>query len=325
MKISKTILACFFVLTSALSVYFFSKSNSVDMLEHDRYYKDIIKFQGTDSSLNKNILKIRYRLLDYYDVLVSDFSELKMLQSNLSSLPPFIDEVGEGEINQVLNIISGLTLEKGEVLERFKSKNAILKNSVRYIPSAVRQSVENLSKNGAPLKMAIQLEKVLRDTLEYTLNPHDELAANLQSQLDTIKNSKDQYYKFADKPQFNESISHIETILSHTSVVNSLTETLLWVPIWQWGNTLALTYNRHQKRSLDSIKSNRLYLYICASVLFIFSFIMIIFYKDYRERDLKVESENYSNYSQKDEFTVSTIQGNEPVVGSLYVDNENYK
>ncbi|PON13194.1 hypothetical protein C2W62_35660 [Candidatus Entotheonella serta] len=53
--------------------------------------------------------------------------------------------------------------EKEEALESFKTQNAVLKNSVRYLPVAVDESGDNL----VSTDLKLRLTNLIRDTLHY--------------------------------------------------------------------------------------------------------------------------------------------------------------
>ena len=71
--------------------------------------------------------------------------------------------------------------EKAQLVERFKSDNAVLKNSLRYFPVLIAEA----SRWPAAGKTPIQdhLANLLRDVLLYDLTPHSDLTGELNADM----------------------------------------------------------------------------------------------------------------------------------------------
>ena len=274
MSISKLFNFGLVLCLSGLIVFLYWHTQPFNINEHERFSHDVLKLQAVNADLNKNILKVRYRLLDYYDILVSQLADMESLHTSLAVIPSAIGEDGKGEIQQAHQVIGDLLQEKSEALERFKSKNAVLKNSVRYLPAAVRESVRQLEGDKKNLKLIANLESLLQDVLEYHLAPSKDLEGKVQKRLSFLAELRPA--SASTIVTFNEASEHAKTILEHTPVVNSLTESLIWVPIWQWGQTLGQTYRRHHTRLVYEADSFRFYLYIAGAAFVLFTFIVIL-------------------------------------------------
>ncbi|PON13193.1 hypothetical protein C2W62_35655 [Candidatus Entotheonella serta] len=62
----------------------------------------------------------------------------------------------------------------------------------------------------------------------------------------------------------DQILAHVRTVFTQTPFVNTLTDTLTWMPLGQWSNALDQTYQRHHGRMMETAAQYRLYMYIAA-------------------------------------------------------------
>ena len=68
-------------------VFLFRQTHVIDWEDHERYSRDLVRMDGVNADLNKNILKVRYHWIESDDVLVSQMGRLKHLQESLAHIP----------------------------------------------------------------------------------------------------------------------------------------------------------------------------------------------------------------------------------------------
>ena len=121
----------------ALSVLYF-KTQTVDIDRHERTQKTLRDLKHWDGILKQDILRARTGLLNHYDTLVSTMKALgaahALLAGGATAVPK---EVADDGLKQSLRALGKSLEERALNLERFKSRNAILKNSMSYLPVAV--------------------------------------------------------------------------------------------------------------------------------------------------------------------------------------------
>ena len=260
MRVSRLFMILGMLGFAGAAVYCYLQTQRVNWDHHTTYANAALRMQGVNADLNKNILKVRYRLLEYYDVLVSQFRQIKNLQTMLNDIPPEISQQGQAEIGQPLEILTVLIKEKEEVLESFKAQNAVLKNSVRYLPLAIDESGEDIE--SIPLKQ--RLIVLVRDTLHYNRDADRQLGNKIREQLQVLSSQRDVMPPSAQREALDQILAHVRTVLTQTPFVNTLTDTLTWMPLGQWSNALDQTYQRHHEHMLDSANQYRLYMYLAA-------------------------------------------------------------
>ncbi len=260
MRVSRLLMILGMLGFAGIAVYCYLQTQRVNWDHHTTYASAALRMQGVNADLNKNILKVRYRLLEYYDVLVSQFRQIKNLQTALSDIPPEISEPGQAEISQPLEILTVLIKEKEEVLESFKAQNAVLKNSVRYLPVAIDEAGGDIESAG--LKQ--RLGNLIRDTLHYHRDADRQLGNKLQGLLQAFSSQRDGMPPSPQREAMDQILAHVRTVLTQTPFVNTLTDTLTWMPLGQWSNALDQAYQRHHGHLMATAKQYRFYMYLAA-------------------------------------------------------------
>ncbi len=158
-----------------------------------------------------------------------------------------------------------LVKEKEELLESFKAQNAVLKNSVRYLPIAVGEAEDNIKNAG----LQQRLSNLVRDTLHYNRDAGRKLGEQIRGQLKAFSAQRDQMPTSPQREALDQILAHVQTVFTHTPVVNTLTETLTWMPLGQWSNALGQAYQRHHARRIERAKQYMLYMYMAAGAVLV--------------------------------------------------------
>lgn len=192
---------------------------------------------------------------------------LKSLQRLLADTPPSIPLTEQREVKQSLDLLVGLIDAKGSLLERFKAKNAVLKNSVRYLPTAAQEVREELKDE----PLSGMLEGLLWGMQQYNASTTEALERKLQDQLKQLAVRGNRLLSATARDPLERFMAHARAILEHTPVVNSLTTNLTWLPIGQWSHALRQTYEQQHARALARAARARVYFALCAALCLLYT------------------------------------------------------
>ncbi len=207
-----------------------TKSLSVDNQQNQQYRTLISQQLDKDAALNQSVLKARYALLTSYDPLVRSMSEQLDLQEDLKQIPGFIG--GQQSLQQQLQKNREIFTEKEDLVEKFKSQNSILKNSLTYLPELVKE----LQAKGLKGTQAAQLEAMLDNVLLYSLSSDEALVPQIQQQLAQLE-TQTQVSK-----DIKLAVAHTRIILDYKSQVDRLTRDILKLPTGEAIDTLKTAY-----------------------------------------------------------------------------------
>lgn len=113
-----------------------TSGRAIDAGRHETYSRDLARLETLDHALSEDLMRARSRLIANYDPLVRTMHELREVHERLAAVPDFLPAEGRGEMRGAVERSARLLARQSELLERFKSDNAILSNSVRFIPVA---------------------------------------------------------------------------------------------------------------------------------------------------------------------------------------------
>ncbi|MBE9116775.1 hypothetical protein IQ249_12780 [Lusitaniella coriacea LEGE 07157] len=203
------------------------QSTSINNKEHQRYIRAIAQQEARENYLTKNILRIRYQELEDYDLLVESLEWFETNQGMLSEIPGFIGGREQSAISQILQT-KFKTFQKLEIeIEEFKSKNALLKNSLKYLPELKSELVNRETSTQENLALVKALNQLQEQILLYNLNADRDLANKIQE-------TQNQIEKIKAENDFARAESLLDLVLRHTEIVlnlqpqvNQLTEELL--------------------------------------------------------------------------------------------------
>ena len=189
------------------------QSLGVSNENNQRYLATIAQERQVEGILQQNILRSRYSLQTSYDPLVTAVKQQKRLQQELTQIPSFISRQGKIQLQRQLEDSQQILLQQEDLLERFKSQNAVLQNSLAYFPQLLKEVKQEQT---ASPQITDRLEAMLNDVLIYTLSTDFQLEANLRTQIEQLN----QQTKQDSLAQL--SLAHAQIILDQKSQVDQI-------------------------------------------------------------------------------------------------------
>lgn len=273
--------------------FLFVKTQVVNFKEHDRFVRHLLHLQEWDKTLNQDVLKVRYGLLNYYDPLVTDLEELKELQVKLQEVPDFIDRKGQKELQGVLEEHGNILKRKERLIEIIKTKNSILKNSLNYFPNYATELAEKatLLPNNIEENLSDLIFDLRRDLIVYNLNFKEELAERSEEYLNRLLRDRDWSLSPISRSEVEQLVAHARIILENKPKIDASVSTLLALPTSQRSEELYQIYNHYYEKALQIANYYRLLLYIfCLALLVYITYIILKLQK--ATRLLNVANEN---------------------------------
>jgi hypothetical protein len=165
-----------------LLTFLFIQQRPVDPQQHHRFMHGLNQLKQLDTEVNRDLLNSRFDLLASYDPFVQKLDEMREVETDLQRIPPFVSGGKRKQIQQLLKQESELRYEKVGLVETFKSRNAILKNSLRYFPTLIGEASRTAAAAKDP-QLQARLSNLLRDILLYDLTPHSDLAGEVNTEI----------------------------------------------------------------------------------------------------------------------------------------------
>ncbi len=295
------------LITLFILFFLYTKTQVVDLDKHTKLLNQFSEFKQVDAILNQDILKIRQGLLSYYDPIITNITKLEQLLQNINHLLEQLTAETEQNISRHLRLTQQTLVQKSELLEGFKTSNALLRNSLRYLPLATTAIVEQLP-DDAILKRS--LNSLLRDILIYNLTKDSELKIKINNIVNAIQSDVN-HLSPALIADINILITHVNIIMHNKNRVDELIKQLLMTPTSQEINNLLLEYSVIHASALHSTNTYRQILY-AFSVILLIAVVFILFRLNQTALALRktVSDLNYQKYAMDQHAIVSIADKN---------------
>lgn len=235
-------------------------SRRVDAPSHDAYQDRLGRLLTLQHRLNEQVLRAHAGLVGSYDPLVRTTRELRDLHRELGVVPAFVSDADRAGLEARLTRSREALASMEEIVERFKSRNAVLLNSLRYFPVAASELASAMASEPESSDEAAQLREALRDVLRVAVFPTEEAIADTTEHLRSISPSG------PHAADVRLLLRHAEIITSERPNVDALLVEILDQPGIGLATDLGETYAASYQLALRSEERASLLL-LCAIVL----------------------------------------------------------
>ena len=240
--------------------FLYIKTQAVDLDKYNQLIDHVNKFKRVDAVLNRHILEIRQGLLAFYDPTVGNMADLAQLQVEVTEMLCQLCPENDSMTAQRIEAASRVLAQKKDQLERFKSSNAILRNSLRYLPLATSQVTSHHAFDKQDETLSLSLNALLLDILIYNMTSEVEPGVSLAARIRVLRRDATHY---PDKVQQDLSIllSHVDIVLDNKKKTDALVQALINKPTAERMDELLQAYTSEHNQMLRSVDSYRLALY----------------------------------------------------------------
>ncbi len=250
---SQVLLSLMTLLLASTLVFLYLKS-SRDQTATYTHSRDLIRqLQQLNAQWDSEVLKARIAITHNYDPLVAPLREMTRLWVDLENGDAYHDPADLQRWQASRDAYQAAIKEKARLVDQFKSHNAVLRNSLAFLPTAEDDIQAQFNRFNDEDRL--QLQGVATDTydlllssLEFAQVTSDELAADILVGLGKLAINKERLPSDFQAPV--EILSnHISLILREQPVVNGLLERIAAVPVAERLDELTTHLNQDQQAS----------------------------------------------------------------------------
>ncbi|MHB2244066.1 DAHL domain-containing protein [Pseudomonas monsensis] len=265
------------VLASVLLFLYFKSSSDQTMTYTES--RDLIRqIKQQNSQWENEILKARVALTHNYDPLVSPMNEMNRLWARFDAIESGHGRNNSAQWNDAYQGFLQAMQEKTRLVEQFKSHNALLRNSLAFLPTAeddIQQQLASLSDFDK-----LQLQNITTDTYDLLLSALEfaqvtsvERAADIEVGLNKLKVNAQRL-----PPAFQTPIkimsSHISLIAREQPLLNQLLESIENIPVAERLDNIT-TMLDHDQQSADQVDRQYHFYLLLFSVLLMLSLVWL--------------------------------------------------
>lgn len=248
---SQVFLSLMTLLLASTLVFLYLKSSSDQTATYTQSRDLIRQLQQLNAQWDSEVLKARIAITHNYDPLVAPLQEMTRIWADLESRDSYHDPVDLQRWQASRDAYQAAIQEKARLVDQFKSHNAVLRNSLAFLPTAEDDIQAQFNRFNDEDRL--QLQGVATDTydlllssLEFAQVTSDERAADILVGLGKLAINKERLPTDFQGPVDILS-NHISLILREQPVVNGLLERIAAVPVAEHLDDLTTHLNQDQQ------------------------------------------------------------------------------
>lgn len=264
------------------------------------YFRDVAllrQIKQLDSQWELNVLKSKIGLNQDYDPLVDPLTELNSLQTQLGIINT---DRHIGKSTATVQSFRDAIQEKTKLIERFKSHNAVLRNSVTFLPVAANDiglAAAQVSRTDhAVLNRVLGIvNDTLLATILYSQTAAFDNSNDIQADLDTLNVEKEKLpANIEDRVDIFSS--HVRAVLREQTVVRTLLRDINAVPTAARIDEINNILNSEQENAAAQAQRTRRALLMVATALTCLlvytAFRLIRYHQEIKRINRKLEQTN---------------------------------
>jgi signal transduction histidine kinase len=235
------ILAAFIVAVLALATAVgFDERSAPNQGQHAGFMQLIADRHALDQDILRDALQARFAFVSNYDELAKQARSLQELEGQLKrQVPDFLRSEERAELARAGANYDRLSARRGTLLERFKSENALLRNSAGYFPSAAAAVLERTHDPA----LVNEVNTLRGSTLSSTLV---DSALVKETQRDAADRILSMARKFSpdDQRPVELMLAHARAMTTHKVEADGLLKQLLGLPMTGTCKAFSARYDR---------------------------------------------------------------------------------
>ncbi|WP_191487440.1 DAHL domain-containing protein [Pseudomonas sp. FEN] len=271
--LNRVILPRLAVLLTSVLVLLYLMASSDPTPDYARARDLIAQIKQLDAQWDTEILKARIAVARNYDPLVKPPQEMHRLLQTFTPIEPGQRHQAADAWKDRRETLTRTLDEKTRLVEQFKSRNAILRNSLAFLPTAEDDIQHPLNALQDQDKLMLQdmsndIYDLLLSALEFAQNTTDERAHGIELGLNQVLVDTQRL-----PPSFKEPVAillnHVNLILREQPRVNALIEEIDAIPLSESLDAITDQLNQDQQQADSLNQRHHLYLLIFSALLLV--------------------------------------------------------
>lgn len=258
------------VLLSGLG-FIYWKSEAYSAATRGQITENLRQLEALDAEWNLDVWRAKDGVTNNYDKLSSPQEKMAQLAGEISNDLARIDDPA---LSKAKTDLQTMLDKKHALIESFKSQSSVLKNSLKFIPTANSELQQLIAderfKNPGKAKSYAPLSELcdtlLTETLKYNLAPDADTKSNVELGISFIE-SIQPTYSDAIVEQVDGLLAHARTILRQKEREDALLKDISALNAVQQTQAMDAILNRAYSSQLEQQRSYRNYLLVYAALL----------------------------------------------------------
>jgi len=194
----------------------YRSADTVSASDLQAYSRKLHTFNELDIQINIDVLAIRFELHKNYDAIAQDINLLNALLKQLHTPPKFLSDSDAEKLLRHIRELDRLIQLKDDYIESFVRESAVLRNSTRYFPTALRHFAKS---NNSP-RLHADLGSLNGNIMTYLVLQDRELLSTISGQIESIR-SKNANLPPQSERALNNILEHARIIIKYRQSIDS--------------------------------------------------------------------------------------------------------
>ena len=259
------------VLLASALVFLYAKTRNYDPSSYFENVALLRQIKQLDAYWELDAMKSKIGINKTYDPLVTPLPDLSHLQQQLAAATSDPNHDDAQALENSVQAFESTLQKKARLIEHFKSHNAVLRNSLVFLPTAA-EDIRILASQGkaqhsrALTGVVSAVNKVLLASLVYDQAASDDKAADIESELARLVTASAKLpADISDRVDIFSA--HVRTVLREHREVNGLLNSIAAAPTSARIDDINHLLNSEQQRAAGQAQQYRQYLLLFAAVL----------------------------------------------------------
>lgn len=258
------------ILLSGLG-FIYWKFQAYSATTHTQISENLRQIEALDAEWDLDVWRSKDGMTNNYDELNNPQEKLARLEADINDE---LSRINDPQLNTADAELKIKIDKKLNLVESFKSQNAVLRNSLKFIPTAnselqqliAEERFKNPSKSISYVPLSELADKLLADTLTFNLSSDTENKSNVELGISFIESIQPTYS--------NNIIEQIDSVLAHTRTIlrlktseDALLKDIIALNVTQQTKQIDRILNLKFSGQMAQQQNYRNYLFIYAGLL----------------------------------------------------------
>jgi signal transduction histidine kinase len=241
------------LLAAFLAVVGYGYRHGVSQEEDTRYRDHLRRLRDHTTALDAALLESRSGIVNHYDDIVMHVKARDEEQQELEKQKPtFLDDVARDELQAGLARLDQSLAEQRNLIERFKTHNAVLRNSLRFLPHVARDLVDTVTAHPEGTALATELNALFAEVLLFHDFGERYRIPRVRARLEALLATERPWLPARTTASLRLLARHAAVVLDEKPVVDGLVANIGHATIDDQITGLHLVYQRHHRTALET-------------------------------------------------------------------------
>jgi signal transduction histidine kinase len=238
---NKAVAAALGTLVIAALTWLWQKTQSLDPEDHARIDSALRELRSLDRTINQDVLRARYQLVDSYAPVLRSYRRVEELEAVIATPPHYLDREASAKLAAAVKEYRAAVTSKQGLIEAFKYRSADLMELLAYLPGA-GAGIAAAARDSGDLPLAESAEQVLQLALLYNLTSDEKQALALRERTEALAAAGEKARAYRVKRRIGTLVLNIRRLLQVKPAVDRLLRRIFDEPVVVHEERVAATY-----------------------------------------------------------------------------------